>query len=196
MNPYRFEQLDLAHDAVREEYERLFYASFLKVSTNRLVHTLWAWDHDARRLAARIGYGDQIVFGARNPPGRLESAIAFNLTLNTFQSTAFGFRPPRDSAGCCEVLTLFSRDSNLKLQLDLWSHCRREMTRFGFHTAYATTARRPLKSYLRIGWKCTGQAVINGEERFFLSYDFTAPGRPAPIPKTMTTSAPFCRLRG
>jgi len=183
MTLYRFEHLDLQRRAVREEYEQLFYSSFLKVSANRLIHTLWAWDHHARRLATRIAYAHQIVFGVRNSSGRLESAIAFNLTLQHFQAAAFGFRPPRDSAGCCEILTFFSRHSNLKLQLDLWSHCRREMTRLGFHTAWATTARRPLKSYLRIGWKLIAQAEINGEERFFLLYDFAPAVRP---PRVLT----------
>jgi len=171
MNPYRFQQLEMDQGAAREEYERLFYTSFLKASNNRLVHTLWAWDHDTRRLATRIGYEDQMIFGARDGTGRLESAIAFNVLLKDFQSLAFGFPPPRDSTGCFEVLTFFSRNSSLQLQLHLWSHCLGQMTVRGFHTAFATTAHRPLKSYVRIGWKAIGRGLVNGEERSFLSYD-------------------------
>lgn len=174
MTDYRFEQLDLSADAVREEYERLFYASFLKVSSNRLVHTLWAWDHDARRLATRIGYEDQLVFGALNDAGALQSAIAFNVRMRSFQAIAFGFEPPRDPRGCFEVLTFFSRGSSLKLQLDLWTHCLAQMAWRRYHKAYATTARHPLKSYLRIGWSLEKQSVIGAEERFFLAYDLSA----------------------
>ncbi len=91
---YLFERLDLTDADVRQSYEHAFFTSFERVTSNRLIHTLWCWDHDGRRLATRIPYEDQAVFAMRGPGGKVEAALAFNIAMKQFQSEAFGFLPP------------------------------------------------------------------------------------------------------
>jgi hypothetical protein len=171
---HSFERLDLADEQVRRSYEQGFFTSFERVKSNRLVHTLWLWDFDSRRLRTRIPYEDQWVFGMRNAAGEVEAALAFNVAMTAFQSRAFDFAPPAETAGCFEVLTFFNpADRELEFKYRLWHESVRVLGQHGFHTGFATTAPRPLGLYRRIGWQLVQQAEIAGEQRFFLRYSIT-----------------------
>lgn len=171
MKECAFECLDFSDLTVREAYERAFYVSFERVISNRLIHTLWAWDYAGQRLATRIRYEDQLVFAMRSPDGGVQAALAFNVAMEKFQSFAFGFLPPVPSEGCFEVLTFFNPENrDLRIKFDLWAKCLRELQIRGFHTGYTTTAARPLRLYLRIGWELIEEKEIAGEKRFFLRY--------------------------
>ena len=168
---HRFERLDLTDPAVCKAYEEAFFTSFERVKSNRLIHDLWCWDHQSRRLATRIPYEDQAVFGMRSAGGDVEAALAFNVALKRFQSNAFGFPLPNDGQGCFEVLTFFNpSDRDVGFKFRLWHECLRVLGSEGFHTGFATTAPRPLRRYLRIGWKLVKQVEVSGEQRFFLRY--------------------------
>jgi hypothetical protein len=168
---YSFERLDLADPAVRRRYEETFFASFERVQSNRLVRTLWLWDHDTRRLATRIPYEDQIIFAMRTADGGIETALAVNVAMKGFQAEAFGFERPSDTTGCFEVLTFFTAsDGNSAFKRDLWRESVRTLSGMGFHTGFATTAIRPLLAYLRTGWKVQEVKIIGDEIRFFLEY--------------------------
>jgi hypothetical protein len=168
---YSFERLDCEEKSAREAYERAFFASFERVTSNRLVHELWMWDHAGRRLATRIPYCDQMVFVLRDDSGGVQAALAVNVAMKSFQSAAFGFTPPSDTAGCFEVLTFFCvSDHRLGVTLSLWTQCLEVFKSAGYHTGFASTARRPLVMYRRIDWKQIGIATILDEERFFLKY--------------------------
>jgi hypothetical protein len=168
---HTFERLDLTDPGVCRSYEQGFFTSFERVKSNRLVHTLWQWDFENRRLRTRLPYDDQWVFGMRNADGDVEAALAFNVAMADFQSRAFGFQPPAETGGCFEVLTFFNpADRELGFKYRLWHECLRVLGEHGFHTGYATTAPRPLGLYRRIGWKVLRETEISGEQRFFLGY--------------------------
>jgi hypothetical protein len=98
--------------------------------------------------------------------------MAFNVSLTCFQSAAFGFAPPTDRFGCFEVLTFFTvSDHSVRSKFDFWARCLDELKNVGLKTGFATTARRPLVPYLRVGWRCVDQNEIEGEQRFFLRYE-------------------------
>lgn len=166
-----FEVLDTEDAAQRAAYERAFYAAFSRVTGNRLIRSLWAWDDAGRRLAARIPYADQVVFVGRDERGEIETAIATNWALHEFQSTAFGFPRPARAAGCCEFLTFFTvRDFRLAVKIRFWEACFAELRRRGLRVAYATTAARVLPVYRRLGGEVLAETVVEGEARYFLRF--------------------------
>ena len=172
MKRYSYERLEMADPSVRAEYEAAFFNAFVKVTSNRLIQNLWTWDYAANRLATRIPYEHQQIYGYRTESGKLETAMAFNVTLTGFQSEAFGFTPPTDRSGCFEVLTFFTvSDHSLGSKFAFWARCLDELKKVGLKTGFATTARRPLVVYLRAGWRRVDQNEIEGEQRFFLRYE-------------------------
>jgi hypothetical protein len=183
VSKHTFERLDLTDPEVCRNYEQAFFTSFERVKSNLLIHSLWLWDFETRRLATRIPYEDQWIFAMRNPDGEVEAALAFNVAMTTFQSLAYDFAPPAETEGCFEVLTFFNpADRELGFKFRLWGECLRVLGARGFHTGFATTAPRPLGLYRRIGWKLVQQAEIAGEQRFFLRYSVPEHLRPAARP--------------
>ncbi len=177
MSDLTFEVLDTASDAVRE-YESAFYQSFAKVETNRLVRNLWHWDTDARRIRTRVPYEDQVICALRNQTGQFLLTMAFNVELRQFQAAAYGFAPPQASAGTFEVLTFFTPAAQtLDVCAGFWSNCLAVLRGRGLTAGYATTARRPLPMYRRVGWRVLQEQEIEAEKRYFLRYE-VPPCRP------------------
>jgi hypothetical protein len=167
-----FEELNTHDPLVREEYERAFHDAFIQVTTNRLIHKLWLWDYSARRVETRIPYDEQVIFALRDEAGRIETAMAFNVGASGWQSSAFGFAGPATRHGSCEILTFFSvADHTLSVKLAFWRRCVTELRARGFENSYATTALRPLASYMRLGWRVIASKQIEGEPRYFLRHD-------------------------
>jgi len=168
--PPPFELLDQRNAAVVAEYERSFYAAFAPVTDNRLIRWLWQWDDTGGRLATRVPYADQRIYLQRGADGSIAAALAVNMALRELQGGAFGFDLP-DRDGSCEFLTVFvNAGHDLKTRHVFWSACFADLRRRGLHTAYATTARRPLVLYRRLGGTIVDTNVIEGEERFFLRF--------------------------
>lgn len=195
MQQLTFERLDPSDAAVRLNYEQGFFTSFERVKSNRLVHELWLWDFEARRLRTRIPYEDQWVFAMRDGAGAVQAALAFNVSMKAFQSSAYGFVAPADTQGCFEVLTFFDpSDRALGFKYRLWNGCLRVLHEHGFHTGFATTAPRPLPVYRRVGWEVLRQAEISGEQRYFLRYSMAGQGQSSGVvtaaPETIAGSAP------
>jgi len=164
------ELLDHRDAAAVADYERVFYDTFSAVTGNRLIRWLWHWDDAASRLATRIPYDDQLVYIQRDSTGTIDAAIAVNTVLRTCQAAGFGFAVPAEP-GLCEFLVFFAHaDHNLRTRFAFWSACFTDLRRRGLHTGYATTARRPLAFYRRIGGSVVDTAEIEGEERFFLRF--------------------------
>lgn len=173
---YIFQRLNVEDPAIRRNYEQAFFTSFEQVTSNRLIHTLWNWEYGARRLATRVPYEDQIIFAMCDRAGKVEAALAFNTAMRCFQSSAFGFKPPSETTGTFEVLTFFNpRNRELGIKFRLWAESVRALGALGFHTGFATTASRPLRLYLRIGWRLAEEVELAAEKRFFLHY--RVPGR-------------------
>ncbi|MBS4045007.1 MAG: hypothetical protein KG075_01605 [Alphaproteobacteria bacterium] len=168
-----FELLDATDPDAVAAYERSFYDAFAGLTTNRLIRWLWLWDEDKRRLATRIPYADQLIYLQRTADGRIAAALAVNVALRQLQAGAFGFRlPPGD--GLCEFLTVFvNADHDLKSRHAFWSDTFADLRRRGLHSAYATTARRPLLLYRRLGGIVADSATIETEERFLLHFTLT-----------------------
>lgn len=166
-----FELLDPADADAVAAYERSFYAAFAPVTSNRLIRWLWRWDDAGRRLATSIPYADQSIYLQRSSTtGGIAAALAVNMALRQVQGAAFGFGLP-ETAGTCEFLTVFvNANHDLKTRHVFWSACFADLRRRGLHTAYATTARRPLALYRRLGGDVVDTAVIENEERFFLRF--------------------------
>lgn len=165
-----FDLLDPADAAAIAAYEGSFHAAFSAVTDNRLIRWLWQWDDHARRLRTRIPYEDQAIYLQHGADGDIIAALAVNLALRQVQGNAFGFSLP-ETAGCCEFLTVFvNAGHDLKTRYAFWSDCFADLRRRGLHTAYATTARRPLGLYRRLGGEVIETAEIEGEERFFLRF--------------------------
>ena len=176
MSAFRFEELNLADQEIRREYESTFHDCFVQVTSNRLIHQLWVWDYAAGRVAVRIPYDQQIVLGVRDSVGRLDTAMAFNVGMQELQSAAFAFAVPH-AGRSFEILTFFSRsDRTLKMKLAFWRRCLEEMQARGYRDGYATTARRPLASYRRLGWRVIDETSLAGEQRYFLHYDLALSG--------------------
>jgi hypothetical protein len=169
----RFAELDATDPAAVEGYERAFHAAFSRVSGNRLIRDLWLWDDPAARLATRIPYHEQIVLLGWNAAGEIETAMSFNFAMREFQSSAFGFAPPEPTEGTCELIVFFTLGHrHLSRVVSNLIHCYAEMRARGFHTAYATTAPRPLPTYRRIGGtEVVDEREIDGEMRYFLRVD-------------------------
>jgi len=165
-----FELLDPADATAVAGYERSFYAAFAPVTSNRLIRWLWQWDDAGGRLATSIPYADQQIYLQRSAAGGIAAALAVNVALRQVQGAAFGFGLPQ-TTGTCEFLTVFvNADHDLKTRHVFWSACFADLRRRGLHTAYATTARRPLLLYRRLGGDVVDTAVIENEERFFLRF--------------------------
>lgn len=165
------EVLDTTDSAQVLEYETAFHDAFVRVTSNRLVHQLWAWDYENRRLATRIPYSDQVVCVWRNGDGALHTAIAFNTAMREFQSSYFGFGPAGDTAGCFEVLTFFSTGPrSIAWLTTLWRECLDLLSSMHLKVGYATTARRPMRLYRIGGWRVLEEKEIEGEMRYFLTH--------------------------
>ncbi|MFN4163742.1 MAG: hypothetical protein ACK4GK_04150 [Ferrovibrio sp.] len=166
----RFTLLDTSDaDAVRA-YEASFYKAFSAVTGNRLIRWLWQWDDVAKRLATRIPYEDQIVYLQREDNGEVRAALAVNIALRQCQAGAFGFAMP-ENEGLCEFLTVFVNDGHdLRTRYAFWADCFADLRQRGLLAGYATTARRPLGLYRRLGADVVATATIEGEERFFLRF--------------------------
>lgn len=168
--PPPFELLDCADAAAVSAYERSFFAAFAPVTSNRLIRWLWQWDDAGRRLSTSIPYADQLVYLQRSATGDIAAALAVNTALRQVQGAAFGFSLPQKQ-GTCEFLTVFvNADHDLKTRHIFWTACFADLRQRGLHTAYATTARRPLMLYRRLGGSVVETTVIEGEERFFLRF--------------------------
>ena len=149
------------------EYETAFYDAFARVTSNRLIHQLWVWDYENRRLATRIGYEDQTILVWRDGAGKLHTAIAFNTGMHEFQSAYFGFYPPADAQ--FEVLTFFTSEPRTIAWLTmLWSECLDVLSLLNLKVGYATTAHRPMRLYRMGGWQVVAEKEIEGERRYFL----------------------------
>ncbi len=170
MNDFKFELLNPYNPASVQEYEVAFYQSFAKVTTNRLVQKLWLWDHEAGRLKTRVPYQDQLICTLRDQAGRLRSAMAFNVELQQFQASSYGFAAPQ-APGSFEVLTFFAPTAQtLDVCANFWSSCLTLLSGRGLTIGYATTARRPLPMYRRAGWQILQEQEIEAEMRYFLHY--------------------------
>jgi hypothetical protein len=172
---HQLECLDTSRLAEREAYERAFYEGFRRAAGNRLIRPWWQWDDDAGRLATRIPYEEQIIFVLRDDAsGAIRVAMAVYHALRSFQSAAYGFPPPAEPRGCCELLTGFSaREPRLPTTLLFWRSSFGALCFRGYHTAYATTAPRVLGFYLRTGARVIGEREIDGETRYFLEFDLS-----------------------
>ncbi|MFN4276495.1 MAG: hypothetical protein ACK4FJ_09345 [Ferrovibrio sp.] len=166
----RFTLLDASDANAVLAYEASFYRAFSAVTGNRLIRWLWQWDDDAKRLATRIPYNDQIVYLQREANGEVRAALAVNVALRQCQAGAFGFAMPEDK-GLCEFLTVFVNDGHdLRTRYAFWTDCFADLRNRGLLAGYATTARRPLGLYRRLGADVVATATIEGEERFFLRF--------------------------
>jgi len=171
--PPPFELLDPADAPAVIAYERSFFSAFAPVTSNRLIRWLWQWDDAGRRLATSIPYADQLVYLQRTATGDIAAALAVNVALREIQGAAFGFGLP-EKQGTCEFLTVFvNADHDLKTRHIFWAAVFADLRQRGLHTAYATTARRPLVLYRRLGGDVVDTAVIENEERFFLRFALT-----------------------
>jgi hypothetical protein len=74
-------------------------------------------------------------------------------------------------AGAFELLTFFAATAHtLDVRANFWARCVALLSACGFHTGYATTARRPLPMYRRGGWQVLEEREIEFEKRYFLQY--------------------------
>ena len=174
MSDLTFAVLNRSTDEIRE-YESAFFQSFSKVESNRLARKLWLWDFDSERICTRIPYEDQIICALRDQAGQLRSAMAFNIALRHFQSSAYGFAAPEAPAASFEVLTFFAASAQtLDVYSSFWSNCIALLRGIGLTIGYATTAFRPLPMYRRIGWRILEEREIESEKRYFLNYRIDA----------------------
>jgi len=168
-----------ADDPVRlAEYERDFYLAYAGLGDNRLVRRIWEWDHGARRVRTRVPYPDQVIYCRRSATGRLDGAMAVNLSPDRMlQSAAFGFalpEPPEHGGRACEILSVMRSPGPQWTPRTYPDFIRefvfQDLLLRGFDTAYATCTRRRLRSYLALGAQLRDRSRIEGEERFFLRW--------------------------
>jgi hypothetical protein len=168
MSARTFEPLDARNPAAVLEYERAFYHAFMRTPENRLVHQLWAWNYAEQRVATRIPYDEQVVFLGRNAAGQLETAMATNLAMRSLQSATYGFLPPADASGCCEILTFFGASASVPGRLAFWAPCFEDLRGRGFHTAVSTIGPRSLAYCRRFGAQVLDERQLEGETRYYI----------------------------
>lgn len=169
--------LNLNDPAQIEIYEKAFYKAFSPLTHNRLIHSLWLWDHELKRLSTRIGYDQQIIFVHWRDIDSIDCAFAVNLLGEGFQSAHFGFSAPEQNhphkhLKNCEFLVLFSlANKNVNsLPIRYMKTVFAMLRERGLQRGYATTARKTLPYYLRRGGKVIETKMIEGEERLFLEF--------------------------
>lgn len=172
--------LDLRDPDEVKAFERAFYSGFQQATHNRIVHWLWDWDHDTRRLRTRIPYDHQQIWTLRTESHAIWAAIAVNTRLQTLQSAAFGFSLPpalQEAAAqrqVCEFLTIFAvGERSLARKLPLWREVFAELQEAGFRHAVATTAPKMFPLYRWIDVEVIEEKQIEGETRLFLQFDLT-----------------------
>lgn len=166
------ERLDLTSPEARAEFERAFYSAFVQVAGNRLIRQLWVWNETEGRIATRVPYDDQVIYVFRDACGAIATAMAVNVKLHEFQSAAYGFPGPVDRRGCCELLALFVvAGHDLHNAYHFRAASFDDLYRRGFNTAYATTATRVLRFYLRLGAEQLDEHMVQDERRHFLQFD-------------------------
>jgi hypothetical protein len=156
-------------------FEQSFYATFSAVKTNRLIHDLWLWDHDACRLRTRIPYHEQRILVVRDGRGGVDTAMAINFSETQLQGSWFGFSRPKEPGATCEILTYFSRGimDGVTMRCFLISSARYG-EREGCRWADATCTQRLLPIYLRMGSRLVASRTINGELRHQIRMDIAS----------------------
>jgi hypothetical protein len=168
------EILDVKDPCSVATYERAFHSSFTGVTGNTLIRDLWIWDDDAQRLAVRIPYDDQVVYVARDADRGIKTALGVNVAMRAKQSATFGFDSGTRTEGCCELLTYFTTgEHRVGAQRAFIEACFTDLRGRGLHTAYATTAPRPLPTYRRIGGELVDERRVDGEMRYFLKFSLS-----------------------
>jgi hypothetical protein len=178
--------LDPSDPAQVAEYEHYFYLAYAGLADNTLVRLIWDFDDDRQHLRARVPYRDQVIYRWRDADDRLVVAMAVNVnTGRGSQSAAFGFAPPVTppertapelrAGRTCEILNVMTTVHHHGWGLASYCSFIRDfgygdLVKRGFDIAYSTCTRRRLRSYLRLGAKLLNQAVVNGEDRYHLSW--------------------------
>jgi hypothetical protein len=175
--------LDPSDPAQVSEYERYFYLAYAKLADNRLIRLIWDFDDGQQRLRARVPYRDQVIYRWRDADDRLVVAMAVNVnTGGGFQSAAFGFAPPPATSPepgvgrACEVLNVMTtahhhgRWGLASYRSFIRDFGFGDLVSRGFDVAYSTCTRRRLGSYLLLGANLLDQRLINGEDRYLLSW--------------------------
>ena len=167
--------LDTSSAQERLIFEQSFYATFSQVKTNRLIHDLWLWDHDACRLRTRIPYHEQRILVVRDGRGGVDTAMAMNFSETQLQGSWFGFSRPKEPGATCEILTYFSRGimDGVTMRCFLISSARYG-EREGCRWADATCTQRLLPIYLRMGSRLVASRTINGELRHQIRMDIAS----------------------
>lgn len=153
-------------------YERAFHAAFRHLGHDPLLRRLWRWNDTDCRIASPISYADQIVHVERNPDGAIYAAIAANVAVRRFQASTFGFGFPADDRPGCELLVFFVLGRHaLQERYRFWSRCFADLRARGFEWGVATTARRALRFYQRIGGEVLDTAGTGEDTRFLVRFD-------------------------
>ncbi|MEL6480593.1 MAG: hypothetical protein AAFQ75_04005 [Pseudomonadota bacterium] len=153
-------------------YERAFHAAFRHLGDDPLLRRLWRWNDEDGRIASPVSYGDQIVHVERNADGAIYAAIAANVGGRRFQASAFGFGFPADERPGCELLVFFVlRRHALEERYRFWSRCFADLRERGFEWGVATTARRALRFYERIGGEVVETIGTGADARFLVRFD-------------------------
>jgi len=170
---FELELLNTSAAAELQVYEHAFFEAFKRAKGNRLIRQLWLFDDASDRLATRIPYDEQLVYVMRDTSAAIIAGMGVNTAMRSFQGASFGFRP-ENPAGCCELLTMFSLgEYRLEKRFRFYKGVFADLRKRGFHTAYATTAQRPLQTYVRSGGRILEEKEIEGEMRYFLRFDLT-----------------------
>lgn len=169
--PFELAVLDVSDRAAVAAYERAFYDSFERATANRLVRSLWLWDDERRRLSTRIPYPDQVIHVARDKAGNILAAIAVNVAMRMFQAEAFGFARPCPNEHAAEIAAVFSTSPGIRSTTAVFERAASDLRDRDRRIVLATTAQRPLRAYLRIGWELMGETEIQAELRYLLRFD-------------------------
>ena len=168
--------LNAEDEAQVVRYERAFYDAFIVLRHNRLIHKIWDWDHEKKRLKTRIPYECQILFAWISAENRLMAGWGINTSGDHFQAGAFGFSPRAERGTWCEGIAFFTVEhyripGHLFARSFLRGFCYPELARRGFRMLYTTCAEKPLPAYLRMGLTLIEQTVIEDQARYFLELD-------------------------
>lgn len=167
--------LDTSCAQERAAFEESFYATFIQVTTNRLIHDLWIWNHETCRLRTRIPYHDQKILVVRDGRDRVDTAMAINFSQAHHQGSWFGFTRPDEPGDSCEILALFSTGANKKVAMrSFLITCAQYGERQGCRWADATCTQNLLPMYLHMGSRLLATRSIDGELRHQIRMDIAS----------------------
>ncbi len=161
------------------EYEQAFFQAFVKLD-NPLLHKIWAWDYEKKRIKNLIPYEDQIVYLCHDQDNNLLGAMSVNLNQELNQFSQFGFKIESTNHKFAEIMVMFKhpeyRSPWWKFYNKFIKYAYKHLQQYEVKEIYTNCGtERLLKTYQRGSWQLIDTKFIWQDVRYFLKLNLLAP---------------------